>query len=269
MENILNSVGMVWFLVFFRSAPPTPPSFVAMRNHSSITQGMWQDFKVLLNNRNYKLILGAFAFIFFSYNAIGVNLSLLFKPFGASSGKDSVLGIIFVTVGTIACFASGFALDRTNKFLFALRFVCAGTLINLIAAIFLCMTKQFWALCLFAALAGFTIVPIVPVAFTFAGEVTYPLAPAMVIGLMTTVSNLTLFCIQFLYAYILSSGTATASYIVFGTMAFEALVALICTIFVKEDLRRLSSVSDINLMMRKASNASRSGSIIVGSSEGS
>lgn len=38
MENCLNSLGFVYFLVFFRtSAPPTPPSVVAMRNHTSIT----------------------------------------------------------------------------------------------------------------------------------------------------------------------------------------------------------------------------------------
>jgi hypothetical protein len=49
-----------------------------MRNHSSITQGMCNDFMILMRNRNYCLVLGSFALIFFSYNAIGVNLALLF-----------------------------------------------------------------------------------------------------------------------------------------------------------------------------------------------
>jgi hypothetical protein len=78
MENCMNTFGLIWFLVFFRSAPPTPPSFVSMRNHSSITQGMCNDFMILMRNRNYCLVLGSFALIFFSYNAIGVNLALLF-----------------------------------------------------------------------------------------------------------------------------------------------------------------------------------------------
>ena len=38
VENIIITFMVFYFFVFFRSnAPPTPPSFAAMRNHSSIT----------------------------------------------------------------------------------------------------------------------------------------------------------------------------------------------------------------------------------------
>ena len=258
----MNTFGALWFFIFFRNSPPTPPSAVAMRNHSSITQGMGNDFRILLKNRNYMLILGSFSFIFFSYNAIGVNLSLLFDSHGAGSFEDSVIGIIFVTVGAVCCALAGIFLDRTNKYLFALRYVCVGTCISMICAIFLSATNQFWALCIFSVMAGMCMVPIVPIAFAFAGEVTYPVSPAMVIGLMTTVSNLSLFVLQVLYAYLLRIPRAytdpEGSYIVLGMMALEALIALGFTFFLKEDLRRLSSVSDI-AMMRKAS---RAGSMI-------
>lgn len=256
MENIMNTFGIVWFFIFFRNSPPSPPSAVATRNHASITQGMGNDFRILLRNRNYMLILGSFSFIFFSYNAIGVNLALLFESHGANSFEDSILGIIFVTVGAVCCFLSGIFLDRTNKYLFALRYVCLGTCISMVTAIFLSSTNQFWALCIFSVMAGMSMVPIVPIAFAFAGEVTYPISPAMVIGLMTTVSNLSLFIIQFLYAYLLRDPTKPkGSYIVFGMMGIEAFIAFTFTCFLKEDLRRLSSVSDV-AMMRKNSSAS-------------
>lgn len=136
----MNTFGMVWFLLFFRSAPLTPPSQVAMRNHASITQGLGQDFRTLMANRNYKLILGSFSFVFFAYNAIGVNLALLFDPFNAGPFQDSILGVIFVTVGAISCFIAGILLDRTNKFITALRFVTAGAFCALVTAIGLCFT---------------------------------------------------------------------------------------------------------------------------------
>jgi len=163
-----------------------------------------------------------------------------------------------VSVGAVSCFSAGIFLDRTNKYLFALRFVTLGTCVSLVSAIFLSMTGNTGAIAVFGVMAGCTMVPIVPVAFAFAGEVTYPLAPAMVIGLMTTVSNLTLFVIQFLYAYLLKDGKKEGSYITFGIMALEAFIAFVFTFFLKEDLRRLSSVSDIAMMRAN----SRTGSVL-------
>jgi MFS family permease len=163
-----------------------------------------------------------------------------------------------VSVGAVSCFSAGIFLDRTNKYLFALRFVTLGTCISLVSAIFLSMTGNTGAIAVFGVMAGCTMVPIVPVAFAFAGEVTYPLAPAMVIGLMTTVSNLTLFVIQFLYAYLLKDGKKEGSYITFGIMALEAFIAFFFTFFLKEDLRRLNSVSDIASMRAN----SRTGSVL-------
>lgn len=52
---------------------------------------------------------------------------------------------------------------------------------------------------------GVLTVPIVPVGFAFATEVTHPVSPAMVIGLMTTFSNTVLFGITYVYLYLLKS----------------------------------------------------------------
>lgn len=86
-------------------------------------------------------------------------------------------------------------------------------------------------------------VPIVPVGFAFATEVTFPVSPAMVIGLMTTVGNTVLFGLNYVYLAILSQDDARGSIEVFLLFAAMALVSVILSLFIREDLRRASSVS--------------------------
>lgn len=129
---IVESIGItfmaIYFFVFFRtSAPPTPPSFAAMRNHTSITQGMWEDFKILMRNRNFVMVLIAFMCIFSIYSGIGAILPFLWAPNLDSVAQLSVIGCVVVLVGAFACYAMGVFLDRTSKYLFGFRYVLIGT----------------------------------------------------------------------------------------------------------------------------------------------
>lgn len=131
VENLIITVVFLYFLAFFRtSTPPTPPSFAAMRNHTSITQGMVEDFKILMTNRNFLWVLWCYCFVFCIYSGIGVVLALLFSPMGFGPLLISSLGMIFVLVGAVACYIMGVYLDETNKYLVALRFVLMATLVN-------------------------------------------------------------------------------------------------------------------------------------------
>lgn len=65
MESILTTLGCIYFWVVFRtSKPPTPPSLAATRRMQSITQGMCNDFKILMKNRNFVLLTIIFALLY-------------------------------------------------------------------------------------------------------------------------------------------------------------------------------------------------------------
>lgn len=145
VENIAITIMALYFFIFFRNSnPPTPPSFAAMRNHSSITQGMAADFMTLMRNRNFVLVTLSYVLIFSIYSGLSVILPLLWLPFGFGPFDVSVFGAIFVFVGAFACYFAGKYLDRTNKYLLSLRFVLTSTFALFLFSIYLIPTGKFY-----------------------------------------------------------------------------------------------------------------------------
>lgn len=127
MENCIITLCLLYFLVFFtRNNPPTPPSFCSMRNKTSITQGMREDFKILMRNRNFIYTLLSYVLIFCIYSSFGVVVSLIFFNFTAF--EVSLLSMLFVLVGAISCFLYGSYLDKSANYLKTLKFILIGSL---------------------------------------------------------------------------------------------------------------------------------------------
>jgi MFS family permease len=239
----------VYFLIFFRtSAPPTPPSIAATIPMSEVTQGMWPDTKKLLANKNFLGVFFCYFIIFGIYAGFGLIVSPLFANAGMTDvAMQALVCMMFLSAGIFACFTVGKWLDKHNKYLFALRsvIICTGVVLGL--GIYLIPLGEFWAATLFGISAGLFMVPIVPVGFAFATEVTFPTSSALVIGLMTCTANLILFFLNSVYYKILSPippatvGTKFSDRVVLFILTAEVGLAIIGSIFIKEDLRRLNS----------------------------
>ena len=91
---------------------------------------------------------------------------------------------MFVFFGTIGGVGSGIYLDRTMKYLFALKVIVVCTTITMIASSYLILTGTMWGAMIFCFIGGFALVPIMPVCFSLATESTHPVQPALVIGLL-------------------------------------------------------------------------------------
>jgi len=125
-ENCIISACLLYFLVFFtKNIPPTPPSFAAMRNKTSITQGMKEDFKTLMRNRNFVYTMMCYVLIFTIYSSFGVVVASVFYGFG--SIYIALFAMLFVLVGAISCYGYGLYLDRTSSYLKTLKFILAGS----------------------------------------------------------------------------------------------------------------------------------------------
>lgn len=117
VQTLMITVAFIYFMIVFRSEPPSPPSTVACRNHDSITQGMVQDFKTMLTNKNFLWILLAYSLVFCIYSGMGIILSWLYAPFPwCTATRTSELAMAFVLVGAYFCFFWGKYLDRTNQY---------------------------------------------------------------------------------------------------------------------------------------------------------
>lgn len=155
-------------------------------------------------------------------------------------------GMVFVFCGTISVFIFGFYLDKTNKYLFGLRMISFSSTIAMGSSMLLIPTGNIWCAMFFTTIAGTCIIPIVPVCYALATEVTHPVQPAMVLGLLATFANLMLFVMDLVYISFLS-GNDPKPILCLAVMTINPLLCIFLSIFVKEDLRRINAHLDISI----------------------
>ena len=248
MENCIITLTFIYFLVFFtKNKPPTPPSVVAMRNHTSITQGMKQDFLILMRNRNFVWTLVCYSLLFTIYSSFGIVVSYLFYNFHAFA--VSLLSMLFVTIGALSCFVVGIYLDRTSKYLTTLRTILISTCVLLVFSAATVPEGSLWSALVFAVLGGLIMVPIVPTGFSFATELTHPVSPALVIGLMCCVASVSCFIMTEIFLVILTGNNQEKDCrLVLAIMAILGFGSSMFSFFIREDLRRLDSLSSFSMV---------------------
>lgn len=184
MESILTSLGCIYFWIVFRtSKPPAPPSLAATRRQQSITQGMCNDFKILMMNRNFVLLTMIFALLYAQYAGFGFILNYLLTPLHYSSAQQAFIAMVFVLFGTIGAMSTGIILDRTQRYTLALKYSTIGGTLAILSGVFF-LNGTYWGGVLFAFFGGSTLTPILPIGFSLATESTHPVQPALVTGFM-------------------------------------------------------------------------------------
>jgi FLVCR family feline leukemia virus subgroup C receptor-related protein len=254
IQNIMITLAVAFYFIVFRtSRPPTPPSYAATRNHTSITQGLVKDTKLLLKNTNYLLVVLIFSLMYCIYAEIGIQVAVLFYPFPQYNTVDvAIMALAFVFFGSISAASTGVILDRTGKYLFTFRTILVVSTIIMALSLVMIPSNGLWSGVLWCILAGVFLVPIVPVTFNFTAEITHPLAPAAVLNFTLIAANVALIIVNFVFIAILKNKTKHASIEAFIVMFGIAAVSSLISLFVKEDLKRMASVNDLKLVEQQS-----------------
>ena len=130
----------------------------------------------MVRNKNYLLLVVVFSCLFGVYSCLGAIIDNLASSYGYSSKQASVFGAVFIVSGVVGAFVISSFLDKYNAYLKALRIVCFGSLIfGVIMRFTIPLGPDYFVFaCINIGLAGFFIVPIMPVSFSFAVELTFP-----------------------------------------------------------------------------------------------
>ena len=91
--------------------------------------------------------------------------------------------------------------------------------------------------------AGFVMVPIISVSYNFATEVSHPIQPALVLGMLMCGGQVLLFGTNFVFLAILNDKNGHTAHPRYAMLLMAGLcfASFLFSIFVKEDLRRLNA----------------------------
>lgn len=205
---------------------------------------MCNDMKILVGNKNFMLVLVCFSLVYSVYAAFGFVINPLLEPIGYQPSMIAVIAMLTVIFGTAAVMSVGKYLDKSNKYLLSLKIACAASALAVASGVLTLSTGTVWGAVVFAALMGVAVTPIMTICFSLATECTYPVQPALVTGGLMSCAQVILFGVNYFYLYVVSAYNSSICFLV---MAVSPAIALIFSFFVKEDLRRLSSILDISI----------------------
>jgi hypothetical protein len=140
---------------------------------------------------------------------------------------------------------TGIILDKTKKYLLTLRVITGLSFVGSIAAYYLLPLENTLLAYVMITIFGGCLVPIMAVGFAFATELTHPVPPVLSNGIMLCFSNVASWMLSFTLLAVLKStplDKQQGSKYAILLIACLCLIAVIATVFIKEELKRLNAV---------------------------
>ncbi|XP_028034143.1 feline leukemia virus subgroup C receptor-related protein 2 isoform X1 [Bombyx mandarina] len=230
-----TSVLFVFILLFFKAAPPTPPSAAADLG-STIDSNFLQSIKTLLMNRNYVLLLISYGLNVGTFYAISTLLNRVILTYYPGASEDAGrIGLVIVVAGMAGSVVCGLILDKTHRFKETTLAVYTSSVIGMIIFTFTLDCGLIGVVYLSSIILGFFMTGYLPVGFEFASEVTYPEPEGTTSGILNAVVQVFGILTTLLYGWMLDEvGDRWANLTLCALLALGAAV----TAAIRSDLRR-------------------------------
>ncbi|KAJ0182814.1 hypothetical protein K1T71_002183 [Dendrolimus kikuchii] len=235
-----TSVLFVFILLFFKNAPPTPPSAAADLG-SSLDSNFLQSIKKLLTNRNYVLLLISYGLNVGTFYAISTLLNQVILTYYPGANEDAGrIGLVIVVSGMAGSVVCGLILDKTHKFKETTLAVYAASVLGMVIFTFTLDCGYIGVVYLSSILLGFFMTGYLPVGFEFASEITYPEPEGTTSGILNAAVQIFGILTTLLYEWMLSAvGDKWANLTLCAILAFGTAI----TAAIRSDLRRQAAQS--------------------------
>jgi len=204
-------------------------------------------------NSNFCLLIVTYSLPFGSFLAVGGLMSNIFDPFGFSPSEVSFISLGLLVSGVVGAISVGAFLDKFEKYRLlmglSLGLVCISTF-SVASALYMDAPKAVITACL--VVGGFFGTGYFPLCFAYAAELTFPISPALVNGMMT-MSGSTMSVLIGIVGTLIASGHDTDETLsesdelvklraiaIVSMMPIAALISFFLNFCIREDLKRLN-----------------------------
>jgi len=145
---------------------------------------MVAEAKLLFKNKNFLFMMSHYSLYYGIYTCIGAIINNLVTPYDFDNNSSALFAGTFILAGLVSSFIVSAYVDKTKKYLRVYRIlsVCGWIAGSSIAGV-LTIRKVFW-MNLNVALLGASLVPIIPMGFSFSVELTHPVSEAFSNGVI-------------------------------------------------------------------------------------
>ena len=183
VSAVIATTMNLCLILFYKEKPEFYPSKAA-KEATAVEFSMKKDAYELIKNKNYIFMMITYSLLYGVYTCLGAVINNLVTPYGFDSSASSIFGAVFIVSGLIGSFIFSSFLDKNQTYLKILRIVCLGSLVFSSLMVFSLNSQKIWLASLNISFLGFFILPVIPVSYSFAVELTYPVSEAMSNGSM-------------------------------------------------------------------------------------
>ncbi|CAM1506400.1 Fc.00g060410.m01.CDS01 [Cosmosporella sp. VM-42] len=158
---------------FVPTKPPSPVGPAAETPKLSLRDSI----TVLTKSLELWLILIPFAIYVGFFNSISSLLNQMMNPYGFTDDEAGIGGAILIVVGLVASAVTSPILDRTKKFMFAIKLVIPVIGLSYLVFIWMPETGSLAGPYVLLAILGASSFSLVPVALEYLIELSHPLSP--------------------------------------------------------------------------------------------
>ena len=153
--------------------------------------------KLLWKNKNFCRFAVSYMNTYSIYTGLSAIVSNLLSPYGYTPSEVSKAGILFICTGLVGAFAVSIKVDKSKKYLLTYQMIVIGTLISSLAFHITLPLGNVYMLYLNNAFFGICLVPLTPIGYSFAAEMTHPVSKALTVGILQMTGSLSGFLLTY------------------------------------------------------------------------
>ena len=140
-----------------------------------------------MTDNDYLLIFITFSLVLGIFNSLATLVEVLIQPFGYNSQDSSLIGAILIAFGIVGATVFALIIERNKKYKFYITLsTIFGVFILVGNIIVLYLEMSFTYICILMSLLGFFMVPVMPLSFELACELSFPVGEAIAAGMLVT-----------------------------------------------------------------------------------
>eukprot|EP00796_Vickermania_ingenoplastis_P006265 gene6265-4514_t len=221
-------------------------------SETNIVLEVLHTIKILMQNRDFLYLLGAFSITTGSIWSVASVLAQIYSPFGISEQLAGISGAGNVVAGTVTAYLVGLWVDRYHQYKIPIVVCLCGSVCVATSLLVVMLraepdTNTIRICCVFLVIfAGVFQITAVPLCFEFAMEITYPIRESVPGALMMATSNLVSLIVLITASVIIGDDSATRDTAVYtvGLILGVSVLGLVSSCFTREILNRREKLSE-------------------------
>lgn len=141
-------------------------------------------------NKSYKLLCVSFTTLYGVYTSLGAVVAAVTRPYNYTGVDNAIFGVVFIFCGVFGSFVLSVLLDKTQKYKLMITTISIAACIFISLSFFTLPSGSVLLFSLNLAFIGFSVIPIIPISYSFAVELTFPTPEAMSNGMMILPSQI-------------------------------------------------------------------------------